>query len=278
MPGSDRYTVIGHPIAHSQSPKIHGLFAAQTGQNITYDATDIAPEDLASRFIEFFSHGGAGMNVTVPHKQHVLPLVDQLSARAKLAGAVNTVIKLESGGLLGDNTDGIGLVTDMMQNLGAELKDARILILGAGGATRGIVPVLQTMKPQLLMISNRNAGKAIELAKGFDTEGNLSGCGYADLSSKAYDIIIHATSAGLKGSLPQFPDGVIGTDSFCYDLSYSNVDTPFITKAKSLGCKNSYDGFGMLVEQAAAAFELWRGVKPDTQSVIAALRQNQAED
>lgn len=273
MSGPDRYTVIGHPIAHSKSPQIHALFAAQTGQNIAYDATDIPPEHLATRFTEFFSRGGAGLNVTVPHKQHVLPLVDELSARAELAGAVNTVVRLKSGGLLGDNTDGIGLVTDMMQNHGAELKHARILILGAGGATRGIVPALQMLKPQRLVIGNRDARKAVELAKEFDAEGNLSGCGYADLASKAYDVIIHATSAGLKGSVPQFPDGVIGTDSFCYDLSYNNVDTPFIAKAKSLKCKNSYDGLGMLVEQAAAAFELWRGIKPDTQGVIAVLRK-----
>jgi len=272
MSGKDHYTVIGHPIAHSQSPRIHALFAEQTGESLIYDATDITPAELASRFNNFFKNGGKGMNVTVPHKEQIAGLVDQLTARAKLAGAINTVIALDSGELLGDNTDGEGLVTDLVSNLHADIADSRILILGAGGATRGIVPALQAAAPQLIMISNRTAAKARELAEHFDTDGNVFGCGYAELPAKAYDIVIHATSAGLSGELPPFPAAVIGAYSFCYDLSYAATATPFVAKAKSLGCETSYDGLGMLVEQAAAAFELWRGVRPATAPVIAALR------
>jgi len=273
MSGKDHYTVIGHPIAHSQSPRIHALFAEQTGQNLSYDATDIPPAELTRGFKAFFANGGKGMNVTVPHKEHIAGLVDKLSARARLAGAVNTVAILNSGELLGDNTDGEGLVTDLVDNLSADLAESRILILGAGGATRGIVPALLRANPQLIMISNRTAAKARELAQHFDTDGSVFGCGYDELPIKAYDIIIHATSAGLKGELPAFPDAVIGAYSFCYDLSYGATDTPFVAKAKSLGCETSYDGLGMLVEQAAAAFQLWRGVKPATAPVIAALRK-----
>jgi shikimate dehydrogenase len=274
MSVKDRYTVIGHPIAHSQSPRIHALFAKQTGESLSYDATDVPPAELARSFKAFFAHGGKGMNVTVPHKERVKSLVDKLSARARLAGAVNTVAKLSSGELLGDNTDGEGLVTDLVDNLCADLEEARILILGAGGATRGIVPALLRAAPQLITISNRTARTAHELAEHFDKDGTVVGCGYDELPIKAYDIVIHATSAGLAGELPEFPDTVIGAYSFCYDLSYAASDTPFVAKAKSLGCETSYDGLGMLVEQAAAAFELWRGVRPATAPVIAALRKS----
>ena len=178
MSGTDRYTVIGHPIAHSQSPRIHTLFAEQTGQNLSYDATDILPTQLSREFKAFFASGGKGMNVTVPHKAQIPALVDRLTTRAKLAGAVNTVITLESGELLGDNTDGEGLINDLVNNLNADLSDARILILGAGGATRGIVPALQAAAPKLIMISNRTAAKARELAEHFDIEDNVFACGY----------------------------------------------------------------------------------------------------
>ncbi|MDG1463025.1 MAG: shikimate dehydrogenase [Gammaproteobacteria bacterium] len=272
MSSIDRYAVIGHPIAHSKSPSIHELFAQQTAQSMTYDAIDIAPADLANELKAFFNHGGCGLNVTVPHKEQIPALVDQLSSRAKLAGAVNTIAKLPNGELVGDNTDGEGLLRDMVVNLNANLEDARILILGAGGATRGIIPALLSAQPRVIKISNRTVTKATSLAEHFDTNGNVFGCGYDNIDNNAYDVIIHATSAGLSGELPPLPEGVIGAYSLCYDLSYAQQDTVFVAKAKQLGCESAYDGLGMLVEQAAAAFELWRGIRPKTTSVIESLR------
>ena len=239
---------------------------------MSYDAIDIAPADLATTLKAFFSEGGFGLNVTVPHKEQIPALVDQLSSRAELAGAVNTIAKLPSGELLGDNTDGEGLLTDMVSNLNADLEDSRILILGAGGATRGIVPALLAAKPRLLKISNRTVEKAEFLAQHFAEYGNVFGCGYSDIDNKAYDVIIHATSAGLSGELPPIPEGVIGAYSFCYDLSYAEDDTIFVAKAKELGSETAFDGLGMLVEQAAAAFELWRGIRPETAAIIESLR------
>jgi len=271
MSAPDRYAVIGHPISHSKSPLIHGMFAEQTGQAMSYDAIDIAPDQLATDLKAFFARGGKGLNVTVPHKEQIPALMNSLSERATLAGAVNTIAIGNDGELTGDNTDGIGLLTDML-NLKADLEDSRILILGAGGATRGIVQPLLQAGPQLITIANRTVAKAEALAAHFDQAGNVFGSGYDDLGSKAYDVVIHATSAGLGGELPPVSDSIIGADSFCYDLSYADTDTPFIEWVKQSGCKRAHDGLGMLVEQAAAAFDIWRGIKPDTAPVIARLR------
>jgi len=272
MSGPDRYVVIGQPISHSKSPVIHTMFAAQTGQNISYEALEVAPENLESDVAEFFQNGGKGMNVTLPHKEQIPALVSSSTQRATLAGAINTIKLRDDGSLFGDNTDGEGLVSDMVQNLNADLEDSRILILGAGGATRGIIPDLLAANPQLLTIANRTVSKARELEKHFEHLGNVTGSGYEGLGSKAYDVVIHATSAGLQGDLPPIPDGVMGAFTFCYDLSYSDADTPFVAWAKSIGCTEVHDGLGMLVEQAAAAFELWRGVRPETGAVISSLR------
>lgn len=273
MSDPDRYAVIGHPISHSKSPVIHQQFAAQTGQNLSYVAIDIPPDALTTELPAFFAGGGKGMNVTLPYKEQIPALVNTASERATLAGAINTIVCREDGSLFGDNTDGEGLVNDMVRNLGADLEDSRILILGAGGATRGIIPDLLATKPTLITIANRTVSRARELEKHFDHLGNIAAKGYDDLGKQAYDVVIHATSAGLQGELPPLPDTIIGAFSFCYDLSYSNSDTPFVAWAKGVGCPDAHDGLGMLVEQAAAAFELWRGVRPDTQAVIEQLRR-----
>jgi len=272
MSSTDRYVVIGHPIAHSKSPLIHSEFAAQTGQNLSYDAMDVPPETLAEQVKGFFADGGKGMNITLPHKEQIPALVGSQSERAALAGAINTIKLQDNGTLFGDNTDGEGLVNDITRNLNTDLEDARILILGAGGATRGIIPDLLASKPQLLTVANRTVSKAKELESRFESLGNVFGAGFDDLGKQAYDVVIHATSAGHGGELPPVPQGVLGAFTFCYDLSYANDDTPFIAWAREQGVLDVHDGLGMLVEQAAAAFELWRGMRPETTPVLEKLR------
>ena len=264
---SDRYAVIGHPVNHSKSPVIHQIFAEETGEALTYEAIEVPPEKLAEMIAQFISEGGRGLNVTVPHKQDVLPLMDTLSDRARLAGAVNTIVCGDNGELEGDNTDGIGLVADLRDNLGIELIDASILILGAGGATRGIVPPLMEQKPAELIVANRTVDKAQALAAGFVDLGNISACGFDDLTERSFNLIINATSAGLEGEVPPFPTSILGPDTVCYDLSYSMRDTPFVSWAKENGCEQVYQGWGMLIEQAAEAFAIWRGIRPDTTEV-----------
>jgi shikimate dehydrogenase len=271
MPNADRYAVIGHPIAHSKSPIIHRLFAEQTGQEIEYEAIDVAPDELQDRIREFLEGGGRGLNVTVPHKQDVLPLLDELTDRARLAGAVNTITRNEDGKLSGDNTDGVGLIADLHSNLGVKLQGASILVLGAGGATRGILPPLFDQEPKELVIANRTIERAQQLAEDFSECGRVSVRGFDDLEDQTYDVIINATSAGLEGDLPPFPGAIIGSETVCYDLSYSMRETPFVSWAKGLGCRRVYQGWGMLVEQAAESFTLWRGVRPNTQDVLSRL-------
>jgi shikimate dehydrogenase len=264
---ADRYAVIGHPVSHSKSPVIHQLFAEQTGQNILYSAIDVEPEALETTIRDFFASGGRGLNVTVPHKTEVMHLMDSLTPQAKLAGAVNTISKLKDGTLEGDNTDGIGLITDLRDNLKFELMDSSILILGAGGASRGILPPLLEQIPAEIVIANRTLETARGLANAFADLGNLDACSFDDLQGRRFHIIINATSAGLHGEIPPFPPSIIGTDTVCYDLSYSMRDTPFVSWAKRHGCKRAYQGWGMLVEQAAESFAIWRGVRPDTSMV-----------
>jgi shikimate dehydrogenase len=267
----DRYAVIGHPIAHSRSPIIHKLFAEDTGQNILYGAMDVAPEELGHVISEFMQNGGRGMNVTVPHKTTVMDLMDELTPQAKLAGAVNTITRLKDGRLEGDNTDGIGLIADLRDNLHIELIDSSVLVLGAGGATRGILPPLLEQIPAEVVIANRTVEKAQTLVDAFTDLGNLKACGFDELAGKKFHLIINATSAGLSGELPPFPASIIDADTVCYDLSYSMRDTPFIAWAKKNGCVKAYQGWGMLVEQAAESFYIWRGVRPDTTLVRAQL-------
>jgi shikimate dehydrogenase len=268
---TDRYGVIGHPITHSKSPVIHQQFANQTHQELTYTAFDIAPDVLAQELNTLIESGVKGLNVTVPHKQAIADLVDELSARARLAGAVNTISINHQGHLKGDNTDGVGLCRDLSENLGIELTDRRLLILGAGGATRGIVPALLEKKPASLHIANRTLEKATDLAEQFADLGNIEACRFEALDGQQFDLIINATSAGLTGEVPPFPASIIDSDVICYDLSYSMTDTPFCNWACEQGATEANQGWGMLVEQAAESFMIWRGVRPDTAPVRALL-------
>jgi shikimate dehydrogenase len=268
---TDRYGVIGHPIAHSKSPVIHRLFASQTGQDISYEAFDIPPEELDAQLRGLIAAGIRGLNVTVPHKQAVARLCTRLSPRARLAGAVNTLVVGPDGTIDGENTDGTGLVTDLRANLRARLAGTSILILGAGGATRGIVPALFEAGPREIVIANRTLDRAVQLAREFRALGAIAACGFTELAGSTYDLVINATSAGLQGEVPPFPPSIAGPGTLCYDLSYAMHDTPFVAWAKATGAGRVAQGWGMLVEQAAESFRLWRGVRPDTRPVIAKL-------
>jgi len=264
---TDLYGVIGHPIAHSKSPIIHGQFAEQTQQNIEYMAFDVAPEDLRTELQRFVEEGFKGLNVTVPHKSTVIDLLDELSDRADLAGAVNTISIDADARLIGENTDGAGLVRDLQENLEISLAGLQILVLGAGGATRGIVPVLLEAEPKKVLIANRTQDKARLLADEFGSLGKLSSCAFDELGGQRFDLIINATSAGLDGSVPPFPGSIISPEVICYDLSYAMSDTPFISWARQRGAERAHQGWGMLIEQAAESFFIWRGVRPDTRPV-----------
>ena len=264
---TDRYGVIGHPIAHSKSPVIHRQFALQTNQDISYEAFDIAPDDLDEELNTLFESGVKGLNVTVPHKNTVAQLVNELSERARMAGAVNTISIGDDGQWLGDNTDGVGLMRDLVDNLAIELSGSRILVLGAGGATRGILAPLLQAEPARLRLANRTLDRAVELAERFASTGSISTCSFDELGGQQYDLIINATSAGLAGDVPPFPASIIDQTVICYDLSYSMTNTPFCAWAMENGAGKTYQGWGMLVEQAAESFQIWRGVRPETASV-----------
>jgi len=269
----DRYAVMGHPIDHSWSPFIHGMFARQTGQNLTYRLLDIPPEKFRSAAVEFFTTGGRGLNITVPHKPAAAEFVNRLSARAETAGAVNTILAEPNGELMGDNTDGVGLLTDLTANLGLRIAGLRILILGAGGATRGVLGPLLDARPSMLTIANRTPERAAELVEEFSRPGTLSGCGFEDIKDdEPWDLLINATSASLKGATPLISPTLIGPDTLCYDMAYGKGDTSFTRWAREQGAARTVKGWGMLVEQAAESFHLWRGVRPDTGSVLAALQ------
>ncbi|MGC3981588.1 MAG: shikimate dehydrogenase [Steroidobacteraceae bacterium] len=268
----DRYAVIGYPVKHSRSPFIHGMFAKQTDQKLTYQLLEVAPEYLANEVEKFFAEGGKGLNITVPHKQAVVGLVKYCTPRAELAGAVNTILVMEDGALMGDNTDGIGLLNDLNHNLKFELQDKRILILGAGGAARGVLAPLLQQQPTELVVANRNVERATELVKEFQNLGALRAASFADVGNEAFDLIINATSASLQGEMPEVPDSVIGDNTLCYDMAYGKDDTVFTHWAKELGAAYAVQGWGMLVEQAAESFYLWRNVRPDTIPVLVALQ------
>lgn len=268
---TDRYGVIGHPIAHSKSPVIHRLFAEQTEQDLSYEAFDIPPEELATRMRQLFAEGVRGLNVTVPHKTAVLAITSRLTSRAELAGAANTLVVHADGSVEGDNTDGAGLVTDLRQNLRMRLAGKRILILGAGGSTRGIVPALLDAKPRDIMVANRTAERSQELARDFRMLGRVLAAQFQELGGQRFDLVINATSAGLKGEVPPFPPSILGPETLCYDLSYAMQDTPFVAWARDNGAGRVCQGWGMLVEQAAESFFIWRGVRPDTKPILARL-------
>jgi shikimate dehydrogenase len=264
----DRYGVMGYPVSHSRSPVIHRLFALQTRQNLQYELLAVEPEQLESAIRQFAKAGGKGLNITMPHKSSALPIADQLSERATDAGAINT-LAFQDGEIFGDNTDGIGLMRDLTRNLELTIRDANILVLGAGGATRGILGPLLAAQPARITIANRTLSKARDLADWFGSSGNVIACRFKDVpASPGYSLVVNATSAGLRGEIPPYPDAAIGPDTFCYDLSYGLTPTPFSKWATAKGAKRSVMGWGMLVEQAAESFHLWRGVRPDTRLVL----------
>jgi len=268
MSNQDRYAVFGHPINHSKSPQIHQLFAGQTGQTLSYQAQDVTADQFAEAVRAFFSSGGKGLNCTVPLKELAWALVSKKTPRAELAKAVNTLALQADGSLLGDNTDGCGLVTDLTVNHNLALADRRILILGAGGASRGIIAPLLAHKPTCLTIANRTVDKAIKLAAEFNHLAYIQGCGYPALQGLQFDLILNATSASLSHQLPPLPDTLLADNGVCYDLAYGNQKTAFVAWGVAHNAYKSLDGLGMLVEQAAEAFYLWRGVRPNTKPVI----------
>lgn len=268
----DCYAVMGNPIAHSKSPLIHSLFAKQTGQQLGYDALLVERDGFPSAVLDFFAAGGKGLNVTVPFKQEAWEISDRLSERARRAGAVNTLWRDAQGSLHGDNTDGIGLVRDLTANRSVALAGKRVLLLGAGGAARGVLAPVLAENPASVHIANRTAARAVELVETFADIGELSASGLDDIEGRAFDIVINATAAGLEDQAPALAAGIITETSFCYDMMYGDRPTAFMRMAEQQGCSQYSDGLGMLVEQAAEAFRLWRDVMPQTAAVIDALR------
>ncbi len=269
------YAVVGNPVAHSKSPLIHAAFAEQTSQSIRYDKLESPLETFEKTVADFFSKPDhRGLNVTVPFKERAYAMCKELSPRARLAGAVNTLMINQAGALMGDNTDGAGLVRDIVINHGFSIRGKKVLVLGAGGAVRGVLAPILNEKPQEIRIWNRTAEKADALAELFRNEGTIASASIDDLSSEAFDLIINGTAASLSGDVPPIPDSVCGVDTLLYDMMYGAKETAFLEWGRDLGAGFRFDGLGMLVEQAAEAFYLWRGVRPDTAPVIRMLTEN----
>jgi len=264
------YAVIGNPVAHSLSPRIHATFARQTGQDMEYGAILAPIGGFAAAVETFHAHGGCGLNVTVPFKLDAYSFSTALTERARSAGAVNT-LKFNGETVLGDNTDGAGLVADITMRLGVALAGKRVLLMGAGGAARGAVLPLLAQKPMLLAIANRTMEKAVALAARWTYLGEVRGGGYADFADEHFDVVINATSASLSGDIPPLSKRVFASAALAYDMVYGERSTSFLGAAKSFGACRVADGLGMLIEQAAESFLLWRGVRPETGPVIAML-------
>ena len=268
---SDLYAVFGNPIAHSKSPLIHAAFAAALGQDMRYEAR-LAPVDgFAPAIAEFVAAGGKGANVTVPFKEDAFRLATRLSDRAARAGAVNT-LGFAGHEVFGDNTDGAGLVRDIVHNLGCSLAGKRILLLGAGGASRGVIAPLLAAGPAALAIANRTAARAEALAAAFADLAPVDGGDFGCYAGRSFDVLINTTSASLSGESLPLPEGLFAPGSLAYDMMYGKGETPFLRLAREQGAGRCADGLGMLVEQAAEAFLVWRGVRPQTASVLADLR------
>ena len=268
----DRYAVMGHPIAHSKSPFIHTAFAAQTGEALVYEAIHVEPGGFAEAVAAFQDAGGLGLNVTLPFKEEAFAIAEAVSDRATRAGAANTLSFDARGACRADNTDGVGLTRDLQENHGIALKARRLLLLGAGGAARGVIAPLLAEQPQSLVIANRTHARAVELAGRFHDLGPVSAVPLDALSGREFDLLINATSASLHNAVPNIPTTVVARGGGCYDLMYAAEATPFMLWARDSAAERSVDGAGMLVEQAAEAFYLWRGVRPRTRAVIEALR------
>jgi shikimate dehydrogenase len=270
---TDKYAVIGNPIAHSKSPLIHRKFASQTGQDLSYEKILGDMECFSCDAKDFFDAGGKGLNVTVPFKEQAWRMADELSPRANSAGAVNTLILKENREILGENTDGVGMVRDLQKNHGFELPGVRVLLLGAGGASRGVVRPLLEQKISELVIANRTASRAVEMAVQLQPLGPVSGCGLDELADiPAFDLIINGTAAGLSGEVPDISVTCLGQNTWVYDMMYASEPTAFVKWGMANGAFKALDGLGMLVEQAAESFYLWRGVRPETKTVIEELR------
>lgn len=267
----DQYGVIGHPVAHSWSPFIHGLFARQTEQTMVYRRFDVPPAKFRKHVMHFFLHGGRGLNVTLPHKIAAAGLANDLTPRAEQAQAVNTLMLHNENEILGDNTDGEGLVRDLTDNCGVPVTAMRVLILGAGGAVRGVLAPLLALNPSEIVIANRTEARASALARDFATLGTLIGCGFDSALLTKFDLIINATSASMDAAAPAIAPTVVSEHTVCYDMAYGKEKTPFVRWAEASGCARAVQGWGMLVEQAAESFNVWRGVRPETKPVLQAL-------
>ena len=268
---TDLYCVFGNPIAHSKSPAIHAAFAAQTGQDLRYEARLAPVDNFAGAVAAFVREGGRGANVTVSFKEDAYRLATRRTPRAEAAGAVNLLV-FEGAEIVGDNSDGAGLLRDLELNLGHPLQGRRVLLLGAGGAARGALGPLLAARPAALALANRTPEKARALAAAFSGQGAVDGLAFADLTGRNYDVIINATAASLAGELPPLPDGLLAPAGLAYDMMYGRGTTPFLAWAQAQGAGQCADGLGMLVEQAAEAFHVWRGVRPESAPVLAALR------
>lgn len=278
MSDKDKYAVFGNPIKHSKSPLIHGMFAKQCGQELQYRAVRVELDGFAQAVARFFAGGGAGLNVTVPFKQEAYDYARRLSDRAARAGAANTLTLAEDGAVEGDNTDGIGLVRDMVANLGWAIQGKRILLLGAGGAARGVLEPLLRERPRELLLVNRTEQRAVRVAEEFADIGAISGGAYSLIGERQFDLVINATSAGLSGEMPELPSSLLTERSCCYDLVYGVEPTLFMRWAAQHAAWAVSDGLGMLVEQAAQSFFIWRGVRPETGPVIRQLRESMQSD
>lgn len=268
---SDRYAVFGNPVSHSRSPDIHHAFAAQRGEDLSYQRIEAPLDDFAGALRQFFAAGGKGANVTVPFKEQAFELCDMLTERARQAGAVNTLWH-EAGRLHGDNTDGAGLVTDLCINQGWSLAGKQVLMLGAGGAVRGVLGPLLAQAPARLVIANRTEARAQALATRFAATGVPLAVSSLERLTGRFDVIINAISAGLHGAMPPLPAGLADAATVAYDMVYGTRPTPFMEWARRCGAAQTCDGLGMLVEQAAEAYLVWRGWRPATAAVLSALR------
>ena len=250
---------------------MHARFAELTGESLSYEARDVAPGGFDAALAEFLAAGGKGLNITLPHKLAAYSAAEQLTPRARAAGAVNT-LAVQPAGLLGDNTDGAGLLRDLQANLGLVLAGRRVLLVGAGGAARGALPALLAAGPHEIVIANRHPAKAQELAANFSGQGNFTGISL-EAAHGPFDLVVNATSASLAGKVPALPRDAVGPATFCYDMAYGSGPTAFMQWARECGAAGAADGIGMLVEQGAESFELWRGIRPPTAPVLNELRR-----
>jgi len=266
----DRYVVIGNPIAHSKSPQIHHLFAEQTQQHLSYQALLVPLDGFETTAKELFASGLRGCNITIPFKQEAWAFAQELSPYAQTAGALNTLIIRPDQSIYGHNTDGLGMMRDLLVNKQVAIKGKKVLVLGAGGAVRGIIQPLAEAEPAKIVLANRTAATAVELASDFSKFGEVQGGGFEAIND-SFDLIINGTAASLQGEMPDLPAKCLAEGGTCYDMMYGNEPTPFMRWAYENRAAQVFDGIGMLIEQAAEAFELWRGIRPDTQPVFAAL-------